>query len=335
MPPFQRTLSNCVCMKISVVIASYNGAPYISEQLRSICTQTLPPHEIIVSDDGSTDNTRDIVHKFAKEFDFIDVRFVDNPSPHGVDRNFENALRHVSGDVVFICDQDDVWLPERIEVMSQAFCGSSPTATFCDSRVVDENLKDLGYTHIQSRGFCSFDEIFVPHSTAFLKRVPPAGHDMAFSSEFIDVLLPFPDLKDCYDTWIGMVLFALRAWKFSASVPLTLFRRHSRSVTRSGLVPTLKESLAQAAKAVEDDAAAWHGKLYSELIARLGDKIDEEMLSLLEARRRHSIARTQMNTSFFRKMRLIWQETVNGNYFRFGRSFQNIVQDILFRRSNR
>lgn len=319
-------------MKISVVIAAYNGADYIREQLESIRNQSIVPHEIVISDDGSTDNTCDIAAEFARNNPDIAVEIIQNQAPHGVDHNFANALRHVNGDIIFICDQDDVWLPCRVEKMLSAFDGKTPSATFCDSSIVDSKLNPLGFTHIQSRGFASIKECFASDSKAFLKRVPPAGHDMAFSREFLDILLPFPDLRDCYDTWIGLVLYALGAWNFSCDQPLTLFRRHQKSVTRSGLIPSFSEKLVQAQKAVKDDTSNWYALLYAELISRTQNRITPEMLELLEARRRHSLTRGRMNTAFFQRTKLVLQETFNGNYFRFGRSFANIIQDLLLRR---
>ena len=319
-------------MKISVVIAAYNGFDHIREQLESIRNQSIVPHEIVISDDGSTDNTCGIADEFARNTPDINVVMIQNSAPHGVDHNFANALRHASGDVIFICDQDDVWLPNRVETMLSVFDGKTPAATFCDSSIVDADLKPLGFTHIQSRGFSSVKECFSCGSKAFLKRVPPAGHDMAFSREFLDILLPFPDLRDCYDTWIGLVLYALGAWKFSCDQPLTLFRRHQKSVTRSGLIPSFSEKLALAKKAVKDDTSNWYALLYAELISRTQNRITPEMLKLLEARRRHSMTRSMMNTAFFKRSKLILQETCNGNYFRFGRSFSNIFQDLLLRR---
>ena len=319
-------------MKISVVIAAYNGFDHIREQLESIRNQSIVPHEIVISDDGSTDNTCGIADEFARNTPDINVVMIQNSAPHGVDHNFANALRHASGDVIFICDQDDVWLPNRVETMLSVFDGKTPAATFCDSSIVDADLKPLGFTHIQSRGFSSVKECFSCGSKAFLKRVPPAGHDMAFSREFLDILLPFPDLRDCYDTWIGLVLYALGAWKFSCDQPLTLFRRHQKSVTRSGLIPSFSEKLALAKKAVKDDTSNWYARLYAELISRTQNRITPEMLELLEARRRHSMTRSMMNTAFFKRSKLILQETCNGNYFRFGRSFSNIFQDLLLRR---
>ena len=132
-------------MKISVVTASYNGAKHIAEQLDSIRRQSVLPYEIVISDDGSTDSTASIVEEFAKNTPEINVVFISNTAPHGVDKNFENALRHASGDIIFLCDQDDVWLPERIEKMLTAFDGNTPSATCCDSMITDEKLAPLGY----------------------------------------------------------------------------------------------------------------------------------------------------------------------------------------------
>lgn len=321
-------------MKISVVIASYNGVPFISEQLASIAAQSVVPHEIIVSDDHSTDATKETVEAFAAQNPQISVKFSVNPSSSGVDNNFAHAISLATGEVIFICDQDDVWLADRLETMMTVFEESPhPVATFCDSRIVDENLNDLGYTHLQSRGFPSVGQIFADDCRGFLKRVPPAGHDMAFHAAFKDVLLPFPDLENCYDTWIGLVLFALGAWKQSAPIPLTLFRRHSRTVTRSGLVPSVKEKFMQAKKAIDDDVCAWYAKMYQELIDRVGDRISPEMRLSLEARRDHSSKRSQMNVKFFKRLKMVYEETKNGNYFRYGRSYLNIFQDIFLRRA--
>ena len=133
-------------MKISVVIASYNGGQFIHEQLVSIAAQSVPPHEIIICDDCSTDATSSIVAEFSAQNPDISVIFSVNPSPLGIDKNFEHAISLASGDIIFLCDQDDVWLPDRIKVMSAPFANSSASqiATFCDSRIVDEQLSDLG-----------------------------------------------------------------------------------------------------------------------------------------------------------------------------------------------
>lgn len=318
-------------MTISVVIAAYNGSSYIAEQLESICTQLLPPDEVVISDDNSTDQTRKIVEEIAEKFPQIKIIFSVNPAPDGVDKNFERAISLATGNVIFICDQDDIWLPGRLKIMAGVL-NEPLSGTFCDSKIVDHQLNDLGYTHLFSRGFKSYDKLFTVAGKDFLKRVPAAGHDMAFTADLKEILLPFPDLKNCYDTWIGLVLFALGAWKPCTSEPLTLFRRHAGAVSGSGFSLSFREKIAQAKKAVADDASGWYAELYHQLIERVKDKAAPEMLSLLEKRRIHSLRRSRMNTALPGRLFLVMLETLNGNYFRFGRSWQNIVQDIFLRR---
>ena len=319
-------------MKISVAIATYNGAKYLAEQLESICNQSVTPDEVVISDDGSTDATCRIAEEFSAKYDGISFNISVNPAPGGSDRNFERAISLASGDVIYLADQDDVWLSDRLEIMQSILSASPlPGAVFCDSRCVDSDLQDLGFTHWQSRGFESADEIFDGGRAAFLKRVPAAGHDMAFSAEFRNILLPFPELENCYDTWIGLVLFALCAWRRPSDIPLTLFRRHPQNQSGSGIKNGLAGKLREAKKAVSSDAAGWYAKLYTELISRVGDMISPEMLRLLEARKEHSLCRSRMNVPLLKRLPLVWQETANGNYFRFGRSFLNIIQDIFLR----
>ncbi len=330
----RQKINGLINMKISVVIATYNGEKYLAEQLESICTQSITPDEIIISDDGSTDATCRIAEEFSAKYDGISFQISVNPSPSGCDRNFERAISLAAGDVIYLADQDDVWLSDRLETMQSILTSTPlPGAVFCDSRCVDSTLHDLGFTHWQSRGFESADEIFSDSGAAFLKRVPAAGHDMAFSAEFRNILLPFPELKNCYDTWIGLVLFALGAWRKPSDIPLTLFRRHPQNLSGSGTGSGFAAKLREAKKAVRDDASGWYAKLYTELISRVRDKVSPEMLRLLEARRKHSLCRSGMNVPLLKRLPLVWQETANGNYFRFGRSFLNIIQDIFLRSS--
>ena len=320
-------------MKISVVIAAYNGAKFLAEQLQSICEQTVMPYEVVICDDGSTDGTVRVAEEAAAKYDGIKFNISVNTSSLGCDRNFERAISLASGDVIYLADQDDVWLADRLEIMQNTLLSSPlPGAVFCDSRIVDSQLNDLGYTHWQSRGFENADAIFNDPAASFLKRVPAAGHDMAFSSSVREILLPFPQLDNCYDTWIGLVLFAIGAWRKPSDIPLTLFRRHTGSLSKSGKKTGIAGKLHEAKNAIASDASGWYAQLYAELIARVEKSATPEMLQLLETRRCHSLCRSQMNVPLAERLPLIWQETLNGNYFRFGRSFLNIAQDIFLRR---
>lgn len=109
--------------KISVALVTYNGERFIKEQLLSIIHQTRMVDEIVVSDDGSQDNTLNIVRKISNSDDARGISFqiiTDNPR-HGCGGNIEWALKHTTGDIVFISGQDDIWLPEKVELVAKVF----------------------------------------------------------------------------------------------------------------------------------------------------------------------------------------------------------------------
>ena len=95
---------------ISVCMATYNGEKYIREQVESILCQLGPEDEIVISDDGSKDHTIQMVDSLDKR-----IKVFLNEGKHGVVPNFENALKHSSGDYIFFSDQDDIWSPDKVE----------------------------------------------------------------------------------------------------------------------------------------------------------------------------------------------------------------------------
>lgn len=106
-------------MKISVALASYNGEKYILEQLASILDQTVQVDEVVIVDDRSTDRTAEVVEDFIKNHGLKDWKFVVNDKNLGFAANFHKAISFCEGDLIFPCDQDDVWVKNRVEVMSR------------------------------------------------------------------------------------------------------------------------------------------------------------------------------------------------------------------------
>lgn len=104
---------------ISVAIATYNGQEFIKEQLLSILNQTMPVDEIVICDDNSRDNTVQIIKDIQKEYKNIDIRLIQNDNNLGYKLNFKKALSFCDADFIFLCDQDDIWLENKVEVMTQ------------------------------------------------------------------------------------------------------------------------------------------------------------------------------------------------------------------------
>ncbi len=106
--------------RISVVLASYNGAEFIIEQLDSIREQTMKPDEVIIADDFSTDGTFEICRKYIGDNNLKGWIVYRNSENMGVSQNFREALMKSTGDYIFTCDQDDIWIPDKISAMSTA-----------------------------------------------------------------------------------------------------------------------------------------------------------------------------------------------------------------------
>lgn len=203
----------------SVCIATYNGEKYIEEQLRSILVQLRPDDEVIVSDDGSTDNTLGAVKAIRDER----VRIVHSHC-HDVKGNFVNALEHARGDVIFLSDQDDVWLDGKYERCVKELEDVDLVCT--NSMMTDENLR------ITNNDFFS-----IYHSgKGVLKNAlnnTYYGSCMAFRHTLLKAALPMPSTKEIgHDIWLGIVAEMTGKTLF-VKEPYLLYRRHSGTSTRT------------------------------------------------------------------------------------------------------
>jgi glycosyltransferase involved in cell wall biosynthesis len=206
-------------MKISVCIATYNGDKFISEQIESILCQLSLNDEIIISDDGSTDSTISII----KEFNDKRIILIQEKPLRSPVFNIERALKRADGDIIFLSDQDDVWLPGKVAKMISKL--GDVHLVFSDAIVVDKDL------NIIRKSFYNNKESL----TGVLKNLffnNYIGATMAFRKEIIPIILPFPKQIPMHDQWIGLI----GEYYFSSmyiSEPLILYRRHDNNASFS------------------------------------------------------------------------------------------------------
>lgn len=206
-------------MRISIALASYNGAAYIREQLQSFCQQTRLPDELVVIDDGSTDNTVEIVREFAKTSPFP-VHIEINPINLGYAGNFNHALSLTTGDLTFLSDQDDVWLPEKIAtICAQANANPNIGCLMNDAWLADVNLARTGASKWQQ-----IREAGMPDSEFVM------GCCAAFTRPLLDLLLPIPTAARAHDNWLVGMADQLGLVE-RVNEPLQLYRRHGRNVS--------------------------------------------------------------------------------------------------------
>jgi glycosyltransferase involved in cell wall biosynthesis len=214
--------------RLSIALATYNGERYLGEQLESILHQTRLPEELVIFDDASTDATPAIVQEFAKGAPFP-VRFQINAERLGSTRNFEAAIRACSGDIIFLCDQDDVWYPEKIARMEERFIHDLEAgAVFTDADVVDQDLRPFGPRLWDTVRFKQKDRArFAAHDalSVLLKRPVVTGATMAFRSRYRDLILPMPEIW-IHDAWISLLIGAV-SHLVALPIPLIAYRQHS------------------------------------------------------------------------------------------------------------
>jgi len=196
-------------LKISVAMCTYNGETYLTQQLRSILDQTLLPHELVACDDGSTDRTLELLSTFAEEAPFP-VRIVSNPRRLGSTKNFEKAIGLCNGQVVALCDQDDVWYREKLGTLASLF-QSNPGigGMFSDGDLTAANGERLGVSLWQSFLLGTRGQEAINRGMAqavFFRRAVVTGATLAFRISLRDKLLPIPT-SWVHDGWIAWMLF--------------------------------------------------------------------------------------------------------------------------------
>jgi glycosyltransferase involved in cell wall biosynthesis len=213
---------------ISVCMAAYNGERYITAQLLSILSQLAAEDEVIVVDDASTDGTRERVQSLQDGR----IRLIEHSRNMGVSRTFEDAIRGASGMILFLSDQDDLWVADKVSTILQQFQDNpSVTLVASDAAPIDQGGNSISESYLAGRGN------FSPGLFANLIRNHYIGCTLAFRASLGSEFLPLPHRFDIlHDIWIGVRNSLARGQAVYIDRPLILYRRHPHTVTgRKGL----------------------------------------------------------------------------------------------------
>jgi len=222
-------------MKISVALCTYNGERFLSEQLKSILNQTVPVTEIIVCDDGSTDNTIIILKQFEKTYLGV-FKININTENIGVIKNFEKAISLCSGDIIFFADQDDVWESNKVE-KCVCFFQNEPGifGVFTNAQMIEESGQSTNKTFWQLLGF---DDLKKELQTKDVFRFMlfygnmVAGCCMAVTREALSLVFPFKQIENMWhDEWIALKLAEYNKIYF-LDEPLIKYRMHNDQQTK-------------------------------------------------------------------------------------------------------
>ncbi|HHW45909.1 MAG TPA: glycosyltransferase [Clostridiales bacterium] len=221
--------------KLSVAMTTYNGEKFVYKQLKSLYEQTRRPDQVIIIDDCSTDSTPQIVRDFIKEYQ-LDWHFEINESNLGYKKNFCKAISLTDGDIIFLCDQDDIWHNEKFETIENIFIGNPKVDCINTSFVfIDDEDKPLQSEN--KRGMSNNNLIFFdikPNDivnidlNSIIRRNISPGCTVAFRSKIKDIYLQNTKHLLPHD-WEINIYSALSGGLFFYNKPLISYRLHGNN----------------------------------------------------------------------------------------------------------
>lgn len=207
-------------MSVSVLLATYNGEKYISDQMDSILKQLSYEDEILVSDDGSEDNTIKIIESYLEKDNRIKLY---KNKRLGVIRNFEFLIKRANHEIIFLCDQDDIWLDNKVNETIKCFQETGKKVVLHNGVHFHGKVEDKNYKKIISN-----------RRAGFLNNLLKSnywGCCMSFKKDFIPHIIPFPKKITAHDQWIGLVSEHQKETYFLDNV-LIYHRIHQDNKTR-------------------------------------------------------------------------------------------------------
>jgi glycosyltransferase involved in cell wall biosynthesis len=222
---------------VAVVVATYNGATYLRQQLESIVQQTYKPSQIIIVDDDSLDDTLQVANNFAAHHP--EVMVVQNETRLGYIKNFEKGMLIATASYVALSDQDDIWMPHKLETLL-ANIGDQMLA-YSDSELIDANGQLLNQKMSSIKNQLAYH---TPIMYAIGAWAP--GHAMLFKKELVDKAAPFPALVT-HDFWLGFVATCYSRVVY-VNEPLVHYRQHTQNAIGADTTKNKTASLTMAQK---------------------------------------------------------------------------------------
>ena len=317
---------------VSVALCTYQGERFLAGQLESIAGQTVPPSEVVVVDDGSTDATLDIANRFAASAPFL-VRIFRNPNRLGAAGNFSRAISLCEEPIIALADQDDVWLPTKLERLVAAIeAGPEVGAAFSDAELVDGTLRPLGRTMFEATGFTRRRRRQFSAGQGLdvlLARNVVCGATLVFRSSLRDLLLPVPT-SGLHDTWLSTLLCAVTEVAVVAE-PLIRYRQHEANQVGAPAAGLRAKLSRRRTQGVFGDERAH----YRAMVARLTTRppaatADPHAVDALELKVRHLDFRYGLPRH---RTLPVLQELALGRYHRYSRGLESAGYDLLFRKT--
>jgi glycosyltransferase involved in cell wall biosynthesis len=318
-------------MRTSVALCTCNGGKYIARQLQSIAEGTVLPDEIVVCDDRSTDDTLAQIERFATATPEIPLRLFVNETRLGSTHNFEKAIGLCQFDIVFLCDQDDVWHAERIERSLQVFEDPAVGGVFSDAELVDDNLNPLGqrmFAYLCIRHFIEQDHADLFGRLLFQSCV--TGATLAFRRELAERVRPFPASRFfIHDGWLALTIAAMAKLEV-IDAPLISYRQHAGQQVGT-MLSGIQQPPAGSKQVIRYPLTRReYAEFYDELAPLL-----ETLPLRQEAHMRfaeavaHNDQRLAMRNKTVARPFAIARELISGRYHRYSSGLQSAAKDMI------
>ena len=319
-------------VRISVALCTYNGAAYIGEQIDSILAQTRPVDEIIIGDDASADATCDIIEARLLAAG-VNHRIRRHDPALRVAGNFSDAIGATTGDVIILCDQDDVWHPDKVARLVDALDPGDPEGpelVHSDARLVDADGEPLGSDLLDELGASRWERDNLIDGDALavlLHRNLITGATCAVRGDFARAAMPVPD-GWIHDEWLAM-LAALDHRLRLLPEALTDYRQHGGNVIGAKKEGMIHRAARMLAPDPDDDRRRLVRALSAADYARATGRGGEEDRARLAEAAAHQRARSLMPTGRLARIPTILAEALSGRYARCSRGVLTLGRDLL------
>lgn len=325
-------------MQFSVALCTYNGEKYIIDQLLSIISQSKGVKEIVISDDGSKDSTISLIQEFKANQDLngIEIKLFQNPFPLGISENFEKCLSLTSHEWVFLSDQDDVWLEDKVALFQNHVQINPDTKFVCsNAEITDSQNNKLGYTLVEALNISRNELHQLNSGQAFevlLRRNLATGATCLVHKSIYENALPFSDYW-LHDEWMAINAAFDGSFNFLVT-PTINYRQHGNNA-----VGMLKKNFRRRISKYREPRNERNFHLLNRAYALaefLGTNVEstlkEQQLRKLSAAQNYlQFQKGRFNTSANRLIRWVplslW--LVQGKYGKYGRGFKDYFKDVV------
>jgi glycosyltransferase involved in cell wall biosynthesis len=324
-------------LTLSIVLCTYQGERFLWQQLESLLTQTRLPDEIVVGDDASVDGSWAILQDFAVSAQSrgVRVKLLRQPVNSGYIANFSTTLREASGDILFLCDQDDVWHPTKLADIEARFLADPSIVLTCsNAQLVDTRGDNLVHTLFEALELKPHEWQAIDSGAVFqvlLCRSMVTGATAAFRRELLGLALPVAE-GWIHDEWLALIASVtgrvdvirqtLIDYRQHGANQIGMKRRTWRDKWRDLVAPRYQQLRHEVSRM---------GVLH-ERLSGLGSKVPVSCLEQVDRRRQHFVRRLAIGKlPRYRRWAPVYAEAREGYYKQYGTGVRSMLRDLMRR----